>query len=147
MSVNIKPFVELGLMPGKIAKFKNTVFWWQANGSPPTDYDKWHFLIKETIQHLTERYGINEVKTWYFEVWNEPNLGSFFRGTQEEYFKLYKVTVDAVKSVCKDFRIGGPSTSGADFRENLGYHKSFIDFCINENLPVDFFSAHPYPTC
>lgn len=147
LSVNIKPFVELGFMPSKIAKFKNTVFWWQANGSPPTDYDKWHFLIKGTIQHLIERYGIKEVKTWYFEVWNEPNLGSFFRGTQEEYFKLYKVSVDAVKSVCKDFRVGGPSTSGADFRENLRYLKSFIDFCSNENLPVDFFSAHPYPTC
>lgn len=147
LSVNIKPFVELGFMPSKIAKFKDTVFWWHANGSPPTDYDKWHFLVKETIRHLTERYGINEVKTWYFEVWNEPNLGSFFRGAQEEYFKLYNVSVDAVKSVSKDFRVGGPSTSGADFRENLDYLKSFIDFCSKENLPVDFFSAHPYPTC
>lgn len=147
LSVNIKPFVELGFMPAKIAKFKNTVFWWQANGSPPTDYDKWYFLVKETVKHLSDRYGTDEVKTWYFEVWNEPNLGSFFRGTQEEYFKLYKVSVDAVKFVCKDFRVGGPSTSGADFRENLGYLKSFIDFCSNENLPVDFFSAHPYPTC
>lgn len=146
-SVNIKPFVELGFMPGKIAKSKNTVFWWQANGSPPTDYDKWHYLLKETVKHLTDRYGVDEVKTWYFEVWNEPNLSSFFRGTQEEYFKLYEVSADAVKSVCKDYRIGGPSTSGADFRENLGYLKSFIDFCKNEKLPVDFFSAHPYPTC
>ena len=147
LSVNIKPFVELGFMPGKIATAKNTVFWWQANGCPPTDYGKWHYLVNETVKHLTERYGIDEVKTWYFEVWNEPNLGSFFRGTQEEYFKLYEVSVDAVKSVCYDYRVGGPSTSGADFREGLGYLKAFIDFCNCKKLPVDFFSAHPYPTC
>lgn len=147
LSVNIKPFVELGFMPEKIATVLNTVFWWKANGCPPTDYDKWHYLVKETVKHLTERYGIDEVKTWYFEVWNEPNLGSFFRGTQEEYFKLYEVSVDAVKSVCPDFRVGGPSTSGADFRDGLGYLKDFISFCDSKKLPVDFFSAHPYPTC
>ncbi|MDE5995383.1 MAG: xylann 1,4-beta-xylosidase [Eubacterium sp.] len=147
LSVHIKPFVELGFMPIKIATVPNTVFWWQANGCPPTDYDKWHYLVNETVKHLTERYGIDEVKSWYFEVWNEPNLGSFFRGTQEEYFKLYEVSVDAVKSVCNDYRVGGPSTSGADFREGLGYLKAFVDFCNRKKLPVDFFSAHPYPTC
>ncbi len=147
LSVNIKPFVELGFMPVKIATVPNTVFWWQANGCPPTDYDKWHYLVSETVNHLTDRYGADEVKSWYFEVWNEPNLGSFFRGTQEEYFRLYEVSVDAVKSVCNDYRVGGPSTSGADFREGLGYLKAFIDFCENKKLPVDFFSAHPYPTC
>lgn len=147
LSVNIKPFVELGFMPIKIATVPNTVFWWQANGCPPTDYNKWHNLVNETVKHLTERYGIDEVKTWYFEVWNEPNLGSFFRGTQEEYFKFYEISVDAVKSVCNDYRVGGPSTSGADFREGLSYLKAFIDFCVSKKLPIDFFSAHPYPTC
>ncbi len=147
LSVNIKPFVELGFMPIKLAAVPNTTFWWKANGCPPTDYDKWYYLISETVKHFTERYGTDEVKQWYFEVWNEPNLGSFFRGTQEEYFKLYEVSVDAVKSVCEDYRVGGPSTSGADFRENLGYLKEFIKFCNNKKLPVDFFSAHPYPTC
>lgn len=147
LSVNIKPFVELGFMPIKLATVPNTTFWWKANGCPPTDYNKWHYLVNETVKHLTERYGISEVKSWYFEVWNEPNLGSFFRGTQEDYFKLYEVSVDAVKSVCADYRVGGPSTSGADFREGLGYLKSFIRFCDGKNLPVDFFSAHPYPTC
>lgn len=146
LSVNIKPFVELGFMPSRLATVKNTVFWWQANGSPPTDYDKWYFLVLETVRHFTERYGVDEVKKWYFEVWNEPNLGSFWRGTQEEYFKLYEVSVRAVKSVCPDYRVGGPSTSGADFRENLRYFKAFIDFCREKCLPVDFFSAHPYPT-
>ena len=146
LSVGIRPLVELGFMPIKIASVPNTTFWWQANGCPPTDYDKWHYLVKETVAHFTERYGADEVKTWYFEVWNEPNLGSFFRGTQEEYFRLYRVSVDAVKSVCSNYRVGGPSTSGADFREGLGYLQSFIRFCDENKLPVDFISAHPYPT-
>ena len=142
----LKPLLELGFVPTELATVPNTVFWWKANGCPPKDYDKWHFLVKGTVEHLVERYGLEEVKTWYFEVWNEPNLGSFWRGTQEQYFKLYEVSVDAVKSVCEDFRIGGPSTSGADFRENLGYLKAFIRFCEEMKLPIDFFTAHPYPT-
>ena len=147
LSVNIKPFVELGFMPIKLATVPNTTFWWKANGCPPTDYNNRHYLVNETVKHLTERYGIAEVKSWYFGVWNEPNLGSFFRGTQEEYFRLYEVSVDVVKSVCSDYRVGGPSTKGTDFRENLGYLKAFIGFCDDKKLPVDFFSAHPYPTC
>lgn len=142
----LKPLLELGFVPTELATVPNTVFWWHANGCPPTDYDKWHFLVKGTVEHLVARYGLEEVKTWYFEVWNEPNLGSFWRGTQEEYFRLYEVSVDAVKSVCPDLRVGGPSTSGADFRHGLTYLKEFIVFCENKNLPVDFFTAHPYPT-
>ena len=143
---DLKPLLELGFVPTELATVPNTVFWWKANGCPPNDYDKWQYLVKGTVQHFVERYGLDEVKEWYFEVWNEPNLGSFWRGTQEQYFKLYEVSVHAVKSVCNDFRVGGPSTSGADFRENLGYLKAFINFCEGKNLPVDFFSAHPYPT-
>lgn len=146
LSTGLKPLVELGFMPVKIASVPNTTFWWQANGCPPTDYDKWHYLVQETVKHFTARYGVDEVKTWYFEVWNEPNLGSFFRGTQEDYFRVYRVSVDAVKSVCSDYRVGGPSTSGADFREGLGYLQSFIRFCDENQLPVDFITAHPYPT-
>ena len=142
----LKPLLELGFVPTELATVPGTVFWWKANGCPPKDYDKWYFLVKGTVEHLVERYGLDEVRKWFFEVWNEPNLGSFWRGTQEQYFKLYEVSVDAVKSVCKDLRVGGPSTSGADFRENLGYLKAFIKFCEEKKLPVDFFSAHPYPT-
>lgn len=142
----LKPFVELGFVPTELATIPNTLFWWRANGCPPNNYGKWHYLVKRTVEHLIERYGIEEIKTWYFEVWNEPNLDSFWRGTQEEYFKLYEVSADAVKSVCNELKIGGPSTSGADFREDLTYFKEFIDFCESKQLPVDFFSAHPYPT-
>ena len=55
-----------------------TIFWWKGNVTPPKDYNKWEALIKNLTQHFTERYGADEVKTWYFEVWNEPNLNSRF---------------------------------------------------------------------
>lgn len=143
---NLKPFVELGFMPSQIASKRDTVFWWHANGCPPTDYEKWKFLVKETVDHFIERYGLDEVKTWYFEVWNEPNLSSFWSGSKEDYFLLYDETVKTIKNVNPDLLVGGPSVSGADFREDLAFFKDFIDFCRKKELPVDFFSAHPYPT-
>lgn len=145
-SVSLKPIFELGFMPEKLASNDGTVFWWKGHTCPPNNYDKWASLITETIHHAIERYGMEEVKSWYFEVWNEPNLSSFWHGTQEDYFKLYQCSVHAIKSIDPALKVGGPSTSGADFREDLDYLKTFIKFCVQNNLPVDFFSAHPYPT-
>ncbi len=91
-SIGMKPFVELGFMPSALASGDKTIFWWKGNVTPPKDYDKWGALIRNLTQHFTERYGADEVKTWYFEVWNEPNLSpGFWTGTQEEYFKLYHI--------------------------------------------------------
>ncbi len=146
LSVGLRPIFELGFMPDKLKANNETLFWWKAHTCPPNDYDKWALLVSETINHAIDRYGLDEVKKWRFEVWNEPNLGSFWHGTQEEYFKLYKYSVNAIKAIDKDLLVGGPSTSGADFRENLSYLKDLVKFCENENLPVDFFTAHPYPT-
>ncbi len=146
LSIGLRPIFELGFMPDKLKGNNETLFWWKAHTCPPSDYDKWALLVSETVKHAIDRYGLDEVKKWRFEVWNEPNLGSFWHGTQEEYFKLYKYSVNAIKVIDQDLLVGGPSTSGADFREDLGYLKDFIKFCENANLPVDFFTAHPYPT-
>ncbi len=137
-SIGIKPFVELGFMPSALASGSKTIFWWKGNVTPPNDYDKWGALIKNLVQHFTERYGADEVKTWYFEVWNEPNLDGFWAGTQEEYFKLYKYSVNAVKSVHPDYRVGGPATAGAAWEEEM------INFCEQNDLPIDFISTHSY---
>ena len=88
LSIGMKPFVELGFMPQALASGTKTIFWWKGNITPPKDYGKWAGLIKALVQHWTERYGVAEVKQWYFEVWNEPNLDIFWSGTQAEYFKL-----------------------------------------------------------
>lgn len=101
LSIGMKPFVELGFMPNALASGQQTIFWWRGNVTPPKDYQKWSDLIKNLVLHFTERYGKEEVKTWYFEVWNEPNLSGFFTGTQSEYFKLYAVTATAIKSISR----------------------------------------------
>src|ERR1035437_8743562 len=132
LSIGIKPFVELGFMPSALASGSQTIFWWRGNVTPPKDYNKWGELIKNLTQHFTERYGIDEVKTWYFEVWNEPNLSpGFWTGTQEEYFNLYQYSVKAIKSVNPQYKVGGPATAGAAWVPEM------ISYCSKNNLPMD----------
>jgi xylan 1,4-beta-xylosidase len=139
LNIGMKPFVELGFMPEALASGKQTIFWWKGNVTPPKDYTRWGELIRNLTLHFTERYGAEEVKTWYFEVWNEPNLTPvFWTGTQEEYFKLYKYSADAIKSVNKEYRVGGPATAGAAWEVDL------INFCKKNNLSLDFISTHSY---
>ncbi|MBN1780045.1 glycoside hydrolase [bacterium] len=139
LGIGMKPFVELGFMPEALASGRETIFWWRGNVTPPKDYDKWEALIRNLTLHFTERYGSDEVKTWYFEVWNEPNLTPYFwTGTQEEYFKLYRYAASGIKSVHKAYRVGGPATAGA------AWEKELIDFCDQNDVPLDFISTHAY---
>ncbi len=139
LSIDIKPFVELGFMPQAMASGEQTIFWWRGNVTPPKDYDQWQQLIKELVVHFTERYGEDEVKKWYFEVWNEPNLNPWFwTGTQEEYFKLYKHAALAVKEVNIEYKVGGPATAGAAWEPEL------IEYCHQNEVPIDFISTHSY---
>lgn len=139
ISIGMKPFVELGFMPGALASGSKTIFWWRGNVTPPKDYDKWEGLIRNLTQHFTERYGANEVKTWYFEVWNEPNLkDGFWTGTQADYFKLYQYSAKAIKSVNQAYKVGGPATAGAAWVPEM------IDFCKKNSVPIDFISTHSY---
>jgi xylan 1,4-beta-xylosidase len=137
-SIGMKPFVELGFMPSALASGNKTIFWWRGNVTPPRDYEKWEALIENLVQHFTERYGEEEVKTWYFEVWNEPNLDGFWAGTQEEYFKLYKHAARAIKKTNELYRVGGPGTAGAAWEPEM------IEFCVKNNVPIDFVSTHAY---
>jgi xylan 1,4-beta-xylosidase len=139
LSIGMKPFVELGFMPKALASGDKTIFWWEGNVTPPNDYNRWEDLVRNITQHWTNRYGADEVKSWYFEVWNEPNLTPWFwTGTMEEYFKLYAHSATAVKSVNAEYRVGGPGTAGAAWEPEL------IDFCVKNNLPIDFVSTHAY---
>lgn len=139
LSINIKPFVELGFMPNALASGPQTIFWWKGNVTPPNDYDKWKALVQNLVQHWTDRYGEEEVKTWYFEVWNEPNLTpGFFTGTQEDYFKLYKYAAEGVKNVNTAYKVGGPATAGAAWESEM------IDYCVKNKVPIDFISTHSY---
>ena len=95
----MKPFVELSFMPITIASGHKQVFHYDSNVTPPKIYNDWAILIKKLVKTWVDRYGIQEVRKWFFEVWNEPNLKSFWTGTQDEYFKLYRFTVKAIKGV------------------------------------------------
>lgn len=139
LSIGIKPFVELGFMPSALASGSKTIFWWRGNVTPPNDYNRWEELVRNLTVHFTERYGVDEVKTWYFEVWNEPNLSpGFWAGTQDEYFKLYKHSAVAIKSVNSAYRVGGPATAGAAWVPEM------IAFCQKNAVPLDFISTHAY---
>lgn len=136
----VRPFVELSFMPKKLAaKEILHAFWYKQNVSPPKDYGKWDDLIKQFTQHLVDRYGIDEVSRWYFEVWNEPNL-DFWGGDprQSTYWELYDHTARAVKAVSPRLRVGGPSTAQAAWAD------AFLRHCADNHVPVDFVSTHVY---
>lgn len=139
LAIGLKPFVELNPMPAALASGTQTIFAWKMNVTPPIDYDEWAQLVRAFAEHLIERYGHAEVATWYFEVWNEPNLSGFWSGTQEDYWRLYDVSARALKAVSPALRVGGPATSKAS------WIAEFIEHCAQENVPVDFVSTHVYP--
>ncbi len=140
LSIGMKPFVELSFMPSTLSSGGQTVFHYRANVTPPRDYAQWSVLIRKLVKHWVDRYGVEEVRQWFFEVWNEPNLTAFGSGKQNEYFELYRYTVDAIKSVDAALKVGGPATAANAWIED------FIGFCTASDLPADFISTHHYPT-
>jgi len=140
LSIGMRPFVELSFMPSALASGDQTVFHYRANVSPPRDYAEWSVLIRKLVRHWVDRYGLDEVRQWFFEVWNEPNLTAFGSGKQSEYFELYRYTVTAVKDVDGELKVGGPATA------DNAWVDDFIAFCVASGLPADFISTHHYPT-
>ena len=140
LGIGMRPFVELSFMPKALASGDKTVFRYAANVTPPKDYAQWAELIRRLVAHWVERYGNAEVREWYFEVWNEPNLEAFWTGTQAEYFKLYKHTVEAIKGVDDELKVGGPATA------KNAWLSDFVEFCAAQQIACDFVSTHHYPT-
>ena len=137
----VRPFVELSFMPRKMASDPAALhaFWYKQNVSTPKDYALWDAMIKAFAAHLIQRYGIAEVTTWKFEVWNEPNI-DFWVGNpkQATYFELYDHTARALKAVSQQLQIGGPATAQA------AWVVPFLDHAKAQNVPVDFVSTHVY---
>jgi xylan 1,4-beta-xylosidase len=138
---HVRPFVEMSFMPKKMASDPAALqpFWYKPNVSPPKDYALWDGMIEAFAQHLIARYGIAEVATWKFEVWNEPNL-DFWGGDpkQSSYFTLYDHTVRALKAVSPQLLVGGPSTAQA------AWVTPFLEHVKQEKVPIDFVSTHVY---
>ncbi len=149
LDLGLRPFVELSFMPAALASGKKTIFYWKGNVCMPRRLSEWEELIEAMLRRLARRYGISELRRWYWEVWNEPNLPKwFFHGTMKDYFRLYDHAATAIKRVDKGLRVGGPATACA------GWIEEFINHCRRENYarpsagstPVDFASYHLYPT-
>jgi xylan 1,4-beta-xylosidase len=138
LGVGIRPFVELGFTPEAMKTSDQHIFYWKGNTSHP-QLEKWIALVDAFTRHLEHRYGQKEVRSWYFEVWNEPNLAGFWEGAdQQAYFGLYDVTARAIKHVDPQLKVGGPATAGAAWVPELIAHAE------REKTPLDFITTHAY---
>ncbi|RZJ39610.1 MAG: beta-xylosidase, partial [Brevundimonas sp.] len=138
MGMGLKPFVELGFTPDAMKTSEQTIFYWKGNTSHPVPA-KWNALVDAFVRHLIDRYGIEEVRTWYFEAWNEPNLDGFWeRADQAAYFDLYGRSARVIKAIDPALRVGGPATAGA------AWTPEFIAYADANDLPIDFIATHTY---
>ncbi|WP_220199919.1 GH39 family glycosyl hydrolase [Ktedonospora formicarum] len=139
LQLGFRPIVELSFMPSDLATdVTKTIFTYKGIISPPKNWQRWGELNGRLAAHLVERYGIEEVSQWGFEVWNEPNLKVFWTGTQQEYFRLYDVAARAIKAVDERLKVGGPSTAAAEWVVD------FLNYAQREGSPLDFISTHTY---
>lgn len=141
LEMGAAPFLELGFMPSGLASGDDTVFWWKGNITPPRDEMEWAALVRAVIGHLVDRYGLDQVRQWPIEVWNEPNLPGFWAADQDAYHRLYEVSALAVKDVDAGLQVGGPALAP-------GYEdawiRRFAEFVEARDVPIDFVSRHAY---
>ncbi len=151
----VRPFVELGFMPKDLASgdgpymlpYPKTVT--GSVQSPPKDYAMWGELVRRFTEHLVQRYGKAEVATWYFEVWNEPDIG-YWKGTPAEYYKLYDYSVAGVRKALPNAMVGGPAVTGPGSTRATTFLNNFFKHCehdknawTGEPIPLDFVTFHP----
>jgi len=146
LSKGLKPFMELSAMPGLFASNDKSVCYYKFRSAPPKDWTKWYELIRDMVQSLVSHFGVEEIRTWYFEIWNEPDIG-FWSGTREEYFKLYDLAARAIKETDPALRVGGPATARTNWIDEFLAHvaKPSKDFCL-DIARCDFISTHAYPS-
>lgn len=152
VSRGMKPLAEIGFMPEAMSthpepyqhhwkpgvKYDSIYTGWAW---PPTDYEKWGELVEQWVRHCVGRYGEKEVASWLWEVWNEPNI-SYWKGTRDEYFKLYDYSAAAVKRALPSARVGGPATTGPSWDKAADWLEKFLEHCHASGVPLDFVSYH-----
>jgi xylan 1,4-beta-xylosidase len=152
LEAGAKPFIEIGFMPKALStnpepyrpdwspgsNFNQYYLGWAY---PPKDYSKWGELVHQWVQHAVAKYGKSEVESWYWEVWNEPDIG-YWHGTPEEYDKLYDSTAEAVKRALPGAKIGGPATTGPSNAKAAAFLRQFLEHCSAKNVPLDFVTYH-----
>lgn len=140
VDAGFNPIFEINPMPLAISSGAKTMFWYKMNVTPPRNFQEWEDFIRAWIEHFAERYGIERLRNWYFEVWNEPNLhNQFCTGDQLQYFELYASCARVLKAFDKGLRIGGPAGAGP------AWNLLLAKYCRDNNVPLDFISWHSYP--
>lgn len=159
MKAGVRPFVELGFMPKDLAATVPGITEYQLHypkptmagsvNNPPKNYAMWGQLVRKFTEHLVQRYGRDQVRTWYFEVWNEPDI-SYWHGTQTDYFKLYDYAVAGVRAALPEAKVGGPASTGPGSPKSIEFLKAFLQHCLSDKsaadakaVPLDFISFHP----
>lgn len=152
LEAGAKPFVEIGFMPKALStnpdpyrpdwspgsNFNQYYLGWAY---PPKDYSKWGELVYQWVRHAVAKYGKSEVESWFWEVWNEPDIG-YWHGTPEEYDKLYDYAAEAVKRALPAAKIGGPATTGPSGAKAAAFLRQFLEHCAAKNVPLDFITYH-----
>jgi xylan 1,4-beta-xylosidase len=152
LGAGAKPFVEIGFMPQALSSKPEpyTPHWTPGENFnqyylgwayPPKDYSKWGELVREWVRHEVAKYGASEVASWYWEVWNEPDI-AYWHGTPEEYDKLYDFAATAVKEVLPSARVGGPASTGPASAKASAFLRQFLEHCSSKGVPLDFISYH-----
>lgn len=156
----MKPIAQIGFMPEALSsRPKPYRHYWKPGDNyndiytgwayPPNDYNKWAELVYQWVKHSVEKYGKKEVESWYWELWNEPNIG-YWKGTTEEYIKLYDYSADAVKRALPTAKIGGPEVTGPAWDKSATFLKTFLDHVTKgknyatgkTGSPIDFITYH-----
>lgn len=157
VGARVRPFVELGFMPKALSSHPDPyhISWPTKPGEvegwsfPPRDYRKWGELVRAVAAHMTQRYGMAEVRTWYWEMWNEPDI-FYWHGTGEEYNRLYDYAAAGVRAAIPDARVGGPATTGpSPGSKSAAFLQAFLRHCAEDRssatggaVPLDFISFH-----
>jgi xylan 1,4-beta-xylosidase len=157
-AAHVRPLVELGFMPKALSSHPDPyhIGWPLKPGEvegwsyPPKDYKRWQELNRQVAAHMAKRYGMENVSTWYWEVWNEPNGQYYWKGTQAEYNKLYDYAAAGVREAIPNAHVGGPATTGPGPRGNASeYLLAFLEHCTKEKseatggpVPLEFISFH-----
>ena len=130
---NVTPLVELGFMPKILSSNPDE----EPERRMPDKMSDWENLITAFLNHMDARYGLERMKNWRYEVWNEPDAGSFWVDSWEDYFELYKATVETIKDFNADLKVGGPAVA-----KDMNFFRKFLEYCSKNEVPLDFISFH-----
>jgi xylan 1,4-beta-xylosidase len=155
----MKPLVEIGFMPEALSTHPSPYrHAWEPGGKaelftgwsyPPRDYARWGELVHQWVRHSVEKFGQREVESWWWEVWNEPDIG-YWHGTPEEYQKLYDYAADGLKRALPTGRIGGPHVTGPNGPRPQQFLRAFLEHCLRgtnyatgkTGSPLDYVGFH-----